>query len=110
MANNRQFAMRREWVNYLAQLSEEDLPDAVLEINSDEDWFIFKNKRPVTTHLLEELFGPQDAKYHARHIHEDFTESKAVEIVAYVYNSPRKYKRPEKGARIRQFNSVQRKE
>jgi len=110
MSNNRQFAMRREWVNYLAQISEEDEPDAVLEINTDDGWFIFKNKRPVTTHLLEELFGPEDAKYHARLIHEDFTEAKAVEIVAYVYNTPKKYKRPKKDARIRQFNSVRRKE
>ena len=110
MTNNRKFSMRREWVNYVAQIAEEDEADAVLEINSDEDWFLFKNKRPVTTHLLEELFGTDDAKYHVKHLHEGFTEAKAVEIVSYVYNSPKKYKRPQKGARVLQFNSVQRKE
>ena len=110
MANNRQFAMRREWVTYLEQIAAEDETDAVLEVKSDEDWFLFKNKRPVTTHLLEELFGIDEAKYHVKHLDEGFTEAKAVEIVSYVYNSPKKYKRPEKGARVLQFNSVQRKE
>lgn len=110
MASNRQFAMRREWVNYLEQIANDDEAVAFEEVNSEEDWFIFKSKRPVTAHLLEELFGYEKARHSVRYLDEGFTESTAVRIVSYVYNSPKKYKRPDKDARIHQFNNVRRKE
>ena len=110
MSNNRDFALRREWVNYLAQMEDEDEEITFLDIDSDEDWSVFKGKRPVTAHLLEELFGFEEARLFVKDLDEGFTEMKAVKIVSYVYNSPKKYKRPKKGARVNQFNSVRRKE
>lgn len=112
MSSNRDFQLRREWVNYLDQMATEDEEVAFLDIDSDEDWHIFKSRRPITAHLLEELFGRErsDARNYVKLLDEDFTEEKAVKIVSYVYNSPKKYKRPKKGARVNQFNNVRRKE
>ena len=110
MGSNRDFALRREWINYLAEMADEAEEAVFLNIDSEEDWFLLKTKRPVTAHLLEELFGYDEARHFVNHLDEGFTETKAVKIVSYVYNSPKKYKRYRKVSRADQFNSVRRKE
>jgi hypothetical protein len=102
--------MRREWVSYLDSLSEEDELVAFLDVSNEEDWVKFRRNRPVTAHLLEELFGKTQARTHVKDLDSDFTESKAVRMVSYVYNSPKKVIKPDKFQRTRQFLTIKSKE
>ena len=102
--------MRREWVSYLDSLSEEDEIVAFLDVKDEEGWVKFRRNRPVTAHLLEELFGKTQARIHIKDLDSDFTESKAVRMVSYVYNSPKKVTKPDKFQRSRKFLAVKQKE
>ena len=110
MGSNRTFAMRREWVSYLDSLSEEDEIVAFLDVSNEEDWVKFRRSRPVTAHLLEELFGKTQARTHVKDLNSDFNESKAVRMVSYVYNSPKRVTKSDKFQRTRKFLGVKRKE
>tara|TARA_B100000902_G_scaffold184175_1_gene176788 strand:- start:989 stop:1387 length:399 start_codon:yes stop_codon:yes gene_type:complete len=52
-------------------------------------WYVFKEVRPVTAHILEELFGVEEAKLHFADVSQFFTEGNAVSMVRYVENIPK---------------------
>jgi len=55
----------------------------------ENTWANFRKRRPVTAHMLEELFGER-AVYYFYKVSKEFTEKQAVRMVSYVYNNPRK--------------------
>ena len=102
--------MKREWASYLDTLSDEDELHWSFYETDEETWKNFRRIRPVTAHLLEELFGESNAKEHLKHLDTSFTERKAVRLVSYVYNSPIKITQPDKYKRSRKMLEVKRKE
>ena len=63
-------------------------------------WYIFEEIRPVTAHLLKELFGDRAPEF-VTSIERNFTEDKAVEMVKYVEKVPQKINKKDKMNRIR---------
>ena len=112
MSNNRDFSMRAAWTEYLEELSDEeeiyffgDEPIDTVHVKGTTYtaktlWDNFKRKRPVTAHLLEEMFGREEAWQYVNDLNFEFTEEKAVQMVTYVYNSPKKVLGPKKNRRI----------
>lgn len=63
-------------------------------------WYIFEEIRPVTAHLLKELFGERAFEY-VSHLERNFTEDKAVEMVKYVEKVPVNSNKMDKTNRIK---------
>jgi len=103
MSNNRDFARKRARDRYSEPTEEiigmmtntttmtDEQFGAYREVMKTfySSWFIFKEVRPVTAHLLEQLFGDR-AKEYMPEINKDFTEQIAIDMVKYVNNLPAK--------------------
>ncbi len=63
-------------------------------------WYIFEEIRPVTAHLLKELFGERASEY-VSDLERNFTEDKAVEMVKYVEKVPQKVNKTDRMNRIK---------
>ena len=63
-------------------------------------WYIFEEIRPVTAHLLKELFGERAPEY-VSDLERNFTEEKAVEMVRYVEKVPQNTNKMDKMNRIK---------
>ena len=63
-------------------------------------WYIFEEIRPVTAHLLKELFGERASEF-VTSVERNFTEEKAVEMVEYVKKVPQNSNKIDKMNRIR---------
>tara|TARA_B100000902_G_scaffold184174_1_gene176780 strand:- start:2012 stop:2383 length:372 start_codon:yes stop_codon:yes gene_type:complete len=68
--------------------------------NHPASWYIFEEIRPVTAHLLKELFGERAFEY-VSHLERNFTEEKAVEMVKYVEKAPQNTNKMGKMNRIK---------
>jgi len=103
MGSNRDFARKRSWDKY-SEATQEIIQMMIDTTQMDDDqfsaykealrtfytsWYIFKEVRPVTAHILEELFGEERAKEHFSEISQFFTEEKAVSMVKYVKTVPK---------------------
>ena len=113
MSNNRDFARKRARDRYSEPTEEVIAMMTNTTTMTDEQfgayrevmktfyssWFIFKEVRPVTAHLLEELFGDR-AKEYMPEINKHFTEQMAIDMVKYVNNSPAKAVKDPKLQRI----------
>lgn len=51
----------------------------------DDVWKLFKKERPITAHILEEIFGTGEAASYIMYIDDDFTEAQAVRMLAYTF-------------------------
>jgi hypothetical protein len=87
MSNNRDFNMRTEWIKFLEEhdLQHQDVHYFGSEDIRDDLWKVFKRHRPITAHILEEVFGQEKAMNYAMEISADFTEQKAIGILRYTY-------------------------
>ena len=65
----------------------------------ENTWHNFRKRRPVTAHMLEQLFGDR-AVFYFYQVSKEFTERQAVRMVSYVYNNPRKILNKRKNNRI----------
>ena len=63
-------------------------------------WYIFEEIRPVTAHLLKELFGERAQEF-VSSVERNFTEDRAVEIVEYVEKVAPKVNKTDKMNRIK---------
>ena len=63
-------------------------------------WYIFEEIRPVTAHILKELFGERASEF-VTSIERNFTEEKAVEMVEYVKKVPQNSNKIDKMNRIK---------
>ena len=63
-------------------------------------WYIFEEIRPVTAHILKELFGERASEF-VTSIERNFTEEKAVEMVEYVKKVPQNSNKMDKMNRIK---------
>ena len=63
-------------------------------------WYIFEEIRPVTAHILKELFGEKASEF-VTSIERNFTEEKAVEMVEYVKKVPQNSNKIDKMNRIK---------
>lgn len=103
MGNSRDFARKRAWdrdhestkdfasmITNTAKMNDKEFleyKDAMKNFYSS--WFVYKEVRPVTAHLLEQLFG-DDASQYVSEVNRNFTEEIAVKMVKYVQLLPRK--------------------
>ena len=103
MSSNRDFARKRSWDKY-SEATQEIIQMMIDTTQMDDDqfsayrealktfytsWYIFKEVRPVTAHILEELFGEERAKEHFVEVSKFFTEEKAVSMIKYVKTVPK---------------------
>ncbi len=65
----------------------------------EKTWSNFRRRRPVTAHMLEQLFGDR-AIFYFYQVSKEFTERQAVSMVSYVYNNPKKILSKRKNNRI----------
>ena len=89
--------MRAEWIKFLDETSFEEIHYFGSEDIRDDVWKLYKKDRPVTAHMLEELFGRNKAQEYAMDLDDGFTEKKAVRMLGYVYKPKSAYSSRKKG-------------
>ena len=103
MGSSRKFSQKRSWDKHNENTQEIiQMMTHTSRMNEEEflvyqevlrtfytSWYIFKEVRPVTAHMLEELFGVEEAKLHFADVNQFFTEENAVSMVRYVENIPK---------------------
>ena len=85
MSNNKDFHVRSEWIRFLNESSTAEVHYFGSDDIKDDVWLLFKKERPITAHILEELFGHVDASGFAMDIDENFTEHDAIRMLGYIY-------------------------
>lgn len=91
--------MKSEWIRFLEDSSIESVNYFGTDDIRSDVWEVYKKQRPVTAHILEELFGKANAIDYAMNVSEQFTEAKAVSMVAYTWK-PQIGKSSKKKSRI----------
>ncbi len=99
MSNNKDFHMRSEWIRYLNQSNTAEVHYFGSDDIEDDVWKLFKKDRPITAHILEELFGNAGASGFAMDLDEKFTEHDAIRMLGYIYR-PQKTYSPGKTSRL----------
>ena len=70
--------MRVEWIKFLDETKFDDVHYFGSDDITDDVWKLFRKTRPITAHMLEEMFGITKAQEYAIDLDESFTEKKAV--------------------------------
>ncbi len=101
---NRDSDMVREFVDMMKNTNKMDDETYFAYTNlmdtHSASWYIFEEIRPVTAHLLKELFGERAHEF-VSSVERNFTEDKAVEMVEYVEKVPQKIDKTDRMNRIR---------
>jgi hypothetical protein len=89
--------MRVEWIKFLDETKFDDVHYFGSDDITDDVWKLFRKTRPITAHMLEEMFGITKAQEYAIDLDESFTEKKAVRMLGYTYRPKSTYSSRKKG-------------
>ena len=66
--------MREQKIKILKETSNSEIHYFGSEDIRDDVWKLFKKERPITAHMLEEIFGVNEASDYIMFVSDDFTK------------------------------------